>query len=75
MAHTVKHRGQAASGEDLRALAESYAESDVVTRSETIRREAYHIFGEALGEGAEMVIDTDDFVEAVNEELRDEEAS
>jgi hypothetical protein len=74
MAHTVKHLAQGVSREDLRALAESYAEADVVTRSEMVRTEAYHIFSEALGEGAAQVIDTDDFIKAVRRELREEGA-
>lgn len=41
MAHTVKHRAQGVTGEDLRALAENYAETDVSARSEGVRSEAY----------------------------------
>jgi len=59
-------------GEELRDLAESYAETDVVARTEEVRTEAYHIFGSAL-QGSEDIIDTDDFVSAIRREEAEED--
>jgi hypothetical protein len=76
MAHTVghwrRHQEVMPTGEELRDLAESYAETDVVARTEEVRTAAYHIFGSAL-QGSEDIIDTDDFVSAIRREEAEED--
>jgi hypothetical protein len=58
--------------EDLVALSESYAETDVVAESEEVRMEAYSIFQSALS-GDEKIIDTDLFVAAIRKEAAEEQ--
>lgn len=73
--HQVRHQEVVPTGEDLRALAESYAEADVVARGDIVRREALEIFHSALN-GNEDIIDTDAFVNAIRrEEAKEDESS
>src|SRR5215208_2379335 len=76
MAHTVGQQMRnitEMTREDLIALSESYAETEVVAGRDEVRQQAYFIFESALS-GSEKIIDTDSFVDAMRREAAEEEA-